>query len=360
MKSKLGNMSFRNPVVATSLRRPGSSERLVGQDGDLNASNKKDLFVQMAAFLKQASETGAVTETTAKMIEEKASLRREALMSAMSSSHALAELGEVLAAELYQADNRNGFMRRFLARQELTQGQIPVIKMRLKDAVATRATGPSKVESQIVRDRTFYPGEFYITSRLFVEDREINQSVGDVLEEKYLEGLEGIMVAEDRTWLSLAKAQIGSPNDQTLVIGSFNPTSLSALRNKVTRWNLTAAHLLVANDLWNDFIGDSGFQQVIDPVSKHELLMTGLMGTLIGMSVISDAYRHEQHKVLSQGDILVISEAATHGQYTDRGGVNSQPIDGANEKVPGKGWMMSELMSMGIMNGRSVAIAKRT
>jgi hypothetical protein len=271
MKSNpFADISYRQPVVATDFRFAGSRERAVGAGGELNASSRKDLLVQIAKFLEVSANQGIMTEETAYAQEDLAKRHKEAVEAAFKNDAAHRELGEVLAQELYQAGNREGFARRFMARLELSQGQIPQAKMRMKNLVATTATGPSKVQSQLIRDNLFFPPEFYITTRPFIEQREINQSNGDVLEEKYLEGLEGIMVAEDRTWLLMARAAIGMANNLTTIVGTFNPTALSALRNQVTRWNIPAASLLIANDIWNDITGDTGFQQIIDPVSKHK------------------------------------------------------------------------------------------
>ena len=358
MTKRFNNVRFSTPIVAaTELRREGG-ERFVGRDGHLNASSQADLFKQMAAFMEQASKTGAVTDEKAAAME-KAAARRNAITAAFSDRGAHAELGEVLADELYQSANREGFMRRFLAKQDLKQGQMPHVKMRMKNVVATVVTSPVQVQAQVIHDNTYTPPEFNIVSRPFVEDREIQQSLGDVLEEKYLEAQEGIMVAEDRLWRNLALQTVNISNPLTNIVGTMTAGGLMTLRNQVTRWNIPVTAWLVANDIWNDIVGDTSFQQVIDPVSKYELLLTGQLGVIYGMTILSDAYRHPEHKVLDQGEMYVIGDPINHGQYTDRGGVTSQPIDITTEKVPGRGWVFSELMSMVIANSRSVARAIR-
>lgn len=358
--SKIKGITFHQPVVAaTELSRGRGTERYVGNNGDINANSKKDLFKQMASFLEQVSSTGAATETAA-TAREKANARQNAITAAFSSKEAHAELGEVLADELYQAANREGFMRRFLAKQDIKQGQFPQVKMRMKNTVAMVATSPTQVQAQILRDNLYTPPEFYIGSRPFVEEREIQQSLGDVLEEKYLEAQEGIMVQEDRVWRNLAIQQTNISNPLTNIVGSISAKGLMVLRNQVNRWNIPVTSWLIANDIWNDIVGDTSFQQVIDPVSKHELLLTGQLGSIFGMTILSDAYRHPEHKVLDQGEMYVIGDPVNHGMYTDRGGVTSSPIDITTDKVPGRGWAFNMLMSMVIANSRSVARAIRS
>jgi hypothetical protein len=97
----------------------------------------------------------------------------------------------------------------------------------------------------------------------------------------------------------------------------------------------------------------------IEPVARHELIMTGELAVLYGMTIISEAYRHPEHKVLNQGEFVVVADAQMHGAYSDRGGVDSQPTDGVVERVMGRGWLLSESFSLAIANTRSVAIGNR-
>lgn len=351
---------FRKPVVATEMRRSGNGERLVGRNGEFNAASKKELLSTISEVLAAASNgSEVITEETAMQREEVAKAHRDLITAAFSSREAHAELGATIASELYQAANREGFCRRFLGRQELSQGNIPRVKMRMKNVVATVAGGPTQVFAQIIRDNTYYPTEFNIMSRPFIEEREIQQSLDDVLEEKFIEGQEGIMVAEDRVWYRLATATVNQANPFTTVTGQLSPSSMMSVKTLVTRWNIPAAHWLIASDIWNDIVGNQQFANIIDPVSKHELLLTGQLGTIVGMAVLTDAYRHPEHRVLNQGEFFIIGDAINHGIYTDRGGVNSTPIDGATEKTAGRGWMFTELFSAVISNGRSIAKARR-
>lgn len=355
-------VTFKSPLVASELRNPigGSSERMVGHNGEMNASSKKDLASVVAALMDITREQEVVTAASAVQREQLAKVHKDMICAAFENPGHHKELGEVMADELYLAANRDGFMRRFLARQELAQGAIPTVRLRMKNVVAVTASSPSKVETQMLRDNYFYPPEFYISSRPYVEKRDIDRSNTDVLEEKYVESMEGIMVSEDRVWKKMATATVGIANNQTNMVGTVNPLGLANLRNQVTRWNIPSAYWLIANDIWSDLIGDTGFQALIDPVSKHDLLLSGELGQILGMTIISDAFRHPQHKVLDQGEMYVVGDAVNHGQYTDRGGIESLPIDGTQESVPGRGWFLTESLSLCIVNARSVARARRT
>lgn len=344
-------MKVKNAILATDYRAPGSSELLVGRNGEVNASNKRDLLNQQLKLLS-ASVNGEVT--TADRVA-RAQRNRDIVHAMFNSGAVHKELGEVMASDLYQAANRRGFARKFLARQDLVNGQFPTVKLRLKDVVVTYGTAPAKTETQIVRDKLFMPPEVILEARPFVEQREINTSPGDVLDEKYAEALEAIMVGEDRLWYNAANKLQGLDNDLTIISGTLTPLTLMEVRNNVARWDLPVPQLLMASDLYNDIVGDSTFIQAIEPVARHELIMTGELAVLYGMSITSDAYRHPEHRVLSKGEFFAISDPVTHGQYTDRGGIDTEVITGATEKIAGKGWWMTESFSLVIANSRSVA-----
>jgi hypothetical protein len=211
------------------------------------------------------------------------------------------------------------------------------------------------VESQIIRDKVFYPPEVSIEARPFVQQHEINTSASDVLEEKYAEAMEGIMVGEDRLWYKQANEAVGLENDLSIISGTLTPLTLMEVRQQVARWNLPVPSLLMASDLYVDIVGDTTFIAAIEPVARHELIMTGELAVLYGMAITSDAYRHQEHRVLSAGEFFAISDQQTHGQYTDRGGIDTEVLTGATEKMAGRGWWMHESYSSIIANARSVA-----
>ena len=353
-------MKMKHPIVASELRFSDSQERAVGANGDLNASSKRDLIQQQLKLLAATSSGQVVTESQAQERQKAARLHREMVAAAFNDNVAHRELGEVVAQNLYQAMNRKGFARKFLARQDLSQGEIPRVWLRKKDVTAVWSTSPTRLASQITRDKLFTPPEFQIEARPFIPQNDINQSAGDVLEEKYQESLEGIMVGEDRVWYNLANATVGLDNPLTLISGTLTPLLLMSVRTNVARWGLQTTSVLMANDLYNDIVGDASFIQAIEPVARHELIMTGELAVLYGMTIVSDAYRHPEHKVLNQGEFYVIADPVTHGQYTDRGGVEAQPTDGVTEGIAGRGWWLFESVSFVLGNARSVAKGIRT
>jgi len=323
-------------VLATEYKAPGSQERMVASNGELNASSKRDLWNRQSQFIRAASE-GQVVGADVFALRETVARNREMLAAAFHDPSVHKVLGERMADALYIAANRKGFARKYLARIEVQQGAIPRFPVRLKNVTAVYSTSPTRIETQVTRDKWLTPPELQIVARPFVTQNEINQSVGDVLEEKYVESLESIMVLEDRMWYRQANETVGIDNNLTVISGNLTPYILTSVRVNVDRWGLKVPHVLIASDLYNDIIGDDEFYTAMDPVARHELLLTGEIGTMYGMTVTSDAYRHQPHKVLNRGEFFCISEALNHGAYSDRNGIESMPTSQDVEFRPGKG-----------------------
>lgn len=349
-------------IAASEYRLPGRQERAIASNGEVNASSRKDLLLANMQ-LAEAAGRGDVATDDALRARQRASVdraaRRELLQAAITDPNARRQLGEAISREIYMTTNRKGVARRFLNNIELRQGELPRFPVRNKNVTAFYLGSHSRVETQIVTDKWITPPEGQIVTRVFVPQNELNQSTSDVLEEKAVEALEGVMVTEDRYWYNLARQTIGTDNNQQVISGTLSPQSLMAVRQQVVQWGLKAAFCYMASDLFVDIVGDASFIQAIEPVARHELVMTGEMAILYGMTLISEAYRHPEHKVLDQGEFIIVSDPQTHGAYSDRGGVDSRPLDGVSENVIGAGWLFSESWTAAIGNSRSVVVAQR-
>jgi hypothetical protein len=115
----------------------------------------------------------------------------------------------------------------------------------------------------------------------------------------------------------------------------------------------------MAADFWNDIIANQQFSGWFDPLSKYEIVTTGVLGQMLGLTFITDGFRHKQLKVLNTGELYLVGDPLMHGGYTDRGPVQSNEVSEYPNGQPARGWYMFEDLSMVIANARSVIKAKR-
>jgi hypothetical protein len=80
---------------------------------------------------------------------------------------------------------REGFARKILVVKPVKQGDVGRFRIRKKDVVAYYITSDPNVIASQVRQMWVYPPDFYLTANIRIEQKEIEQSTGDLLEDKY-------------------------------------------------------------------------------------------------------------------------------------------------------------------------------
>jgi hypothetical protein len=267
-------------------------------------------------------------------------------------------LGEVIGDEIWQTLGREGFARKTLLLKPLGKGETGRLRVRKKDVVSFFVTANPNVIASQVRQMYVYPPEFYMIANILIEDKEIEQASGDLLDDKYQDGLEQILVREDNVWLTLARQAASTSND-LFFFNTFTPTVFSEMRTQVARWGIPVTTAILAFDLWNDIIADTEFSSWFDPVSKHEIVLEGSLGSLLGVQLITDAFRHETLKVLSEGEVFFLGSPQTLGGITQRKELATQAIDRYNQGIPERGWFMEQIEGMSIVNDRALTRGQR-
>lgn len=359
-------MNRRNAVPATEARTNGKgSSMLVGRNGEINASSQLDLLRQLQSLAAkiESGEVMSLAEQNRKKDGKSVAQRREELTAAYYSepgSREWAALGATISAELQEVNDREGFMRRFLFKAELQQGAIPRHRVRQRNMTAILASVAAQNMPIFIRENYILPPEFYIQENIMMEEREIQQGSPDLLNEKYYEGLEAIMVGEDKRFISLCNDAVGIENPLTYLPGGLTPQLLAEIRTNILSWGLSVPSMLIASDIWNYLIANDKFVSFWSLPAQHEIAMTGEISTVLGMKIVTDAFRHPTLRVLDSGELFCFSDPEMLGAFTDRGPVNSNEIDHAKvgTGVPARGWNFYELMSMALHNPRAIAKGK--
>lgn len=319
------------------------------KNGEINAGSKRELMQRMQA-LALASTQGEIREQ-AEFSQQRAELLTAAI--ADQTGETWRVLGEVMGDQIAETMGRDGFLRKLLIRKDLKKGETGRITIRKKDVLAFYATTDSGTVSSQVNQSFLYPEEFYIKSHILIEDRELAQAPGDLLDDKYIDGLEQMMVKEDLVLKSLMDIAAPAYND---VIGytTFSPTVFAQARTQIQQWGNPCATAVIAWDLWNDILADPEFATYFDPVTKRELIMSGSLGSFFGVNLITDGFRYETLKVLNAGEFYFLGAPNVLGAQLVRQDVMSAPINLYQIGKPERGWFMSKILAEVIANARSV------
>lgn len=359
------SLVLRDGSPIEDLRLGKGRERALASNGEYNASNKMDA-ARIIGELMQAYASGEIKHQVQPMNARQealaaSELRKNVLQAAMQdpTGQKWSALGASLAQQIDEQNDREGFTRKLMVGNVLKQGDMQRVPMPTHDTMAVVATSSANVGFQTIRNRLFNPDEFEIQANVRVENLDIQQVNGDLLDHAYNDALQAIMVAEDRLWKKAADSTVGVVNNLELIAGELTTKNLGRLRQAVARWGLPASHIILANDYWQDVIGSNDFATFFDPITKYDLVLNGQIGTLVGMEIITDAFRQPNQKVLNPGEIYVVADPKNHGAYSTRGGIQSSPTNGADAGNSTRGWFMTEPFSLVITNVRSVVKGRR-
>lgn len=340
-----------------------STESLVAGNGDFNAGSKRELMTAIASLQSMVA-SGDVRKASAQ--EQNSQYRQIVAERAQMVEAAYADkngegwqvLGEVIGEEVWETLGREGFARKTLLIKPLGKGETGRLRVRRKDVISFFVTADSNAIASQVRQSYIYPPEFYLVAHVLIEDKEIEQASGDLLDDKYQDGLEQIMVREDNVWRDLINAAAGASNDLFL-FNTFTPTVFSTMRTQIARWGIPVTGAVLAFDLWDDIIADTEFSTWFDPVSKHEIVLEGSLGSILGVNLITDAFRHETLKVLERGEVYFLGAPQTLGGITQRKELATESINRYNQGAPERGWYFQAIEGMSIVNSRAVTRGNR-
>jgi hypothetical protein len=338
----------------------GQSNPFMNNSGEINASSQQDLIGQIGQILAtyQGAGTDVIASSEAKRAkkQERSQVLAEAMASKDPSSMQM--LGEAIVAEIRETSDREGFARRILQFNQINYGESNEVTLKVKDVMGFIATSSSKVTPTEIRQRRQIPPEFHLNGFILIDTAEIARSSSDILEEKYEEGLEAIMVQEDRLWKRIAD-QSATVRNTYQTFSTFTPAVFARQIDQVSRWGIPATSCLFSSSLWQDIIANGDFAGVLDPVTKFELLQTGFLGTMYGVEMITDNFRQPNLKVLETGEIFITGAPINHGVIVVRGDIVAEPVNKFSEGSAQRGWFIDQLTSLIMANSASVAKGKK-
>lgn len=353
-------------VMAGALRPSGNivrsnTEPLVGANGEFNAGNRTEV-AQAISVLHRAMQTGEVAKVDAATHDNAvARAERQATLArafADRTGDSWLALGEVVGDQIWETLGREGFARKTLLIKTLGRGETGRLRVRRKDVTSFYATANPNVIATQVRQNFVYPPEFYLLAGIIIEDKEIEQSGGDILDDKYVDGLEQILRVEDQIWLLMAR-RAAPLNNNSFAFSAFTPTVFSEMRTQIARWGIPCTMGVMAFDLWNDIIADAEWSSWVDPVTKHEIVLDGSLGSIMGVKLITDGFRHDTLRVLSDGEVFFLGAPQTLGGITQRKELTTKAIDRYSQFRPERGWFMEQIEGMSFVNSRAIVRGTR-
>lgn len=319
----------------------------VDSNNNIEASSKKELMKLQASVM---------ADTSARKEEAELKDKYSAVLKAGFDTEASVKFAAAFAGELSEQINREGFLRSIFVEKETQQGSAIVLDIKRKQSVAVVATGPGIVRSQRIQDKFLYPSEFTISYSAIMSKSDLARSSSDRVAELYDEGLEAIMVQEDRTAKKLIDRMLADSSAEVeLTAAELTPKDVATGLTYISDHGGAPAIGLFSYTVWADVMAGTYFSDFFNPIANMELVKTGRLGELYGVMVLTDAARAGNLKVLNPGEMYILNRGDLLGAYTDRYGLESAEINGINQiggSMSARGWNVEELMSMAVFNDK--------
>ena len=335
-----------------------ADSRMSDNSGDINAGSKKDLMTAISA-LQRAVGGGHYVKQSVNQAE--ITRRRQELVTAAVNDQdgvAWKAFGEVIGDEVFETMGREAFAAKTLLHKPLSKGEVGRIRIRKKDVITYFATRNPEVVASQVRQFYVYPPEYYLVGRVLIEDAEIEQASGDLLDDKFQDGLEQMQRQQDLVWKRLVDASNTVYNDSFL-FNTFTPTVYASMQNQVMRWGIPVHMAIIAFDIWPDIIADTEFSTWFDPVSKHEIVSNGYLGNILGTQIHTDGFRYDTLKVLEAGEVYFLGAPPNLGAITRRKDLATSPINLHLLGRPERGFFFEQIEGMTIVNPRALVKGRK-
>jgi len=329
--------------------------------GEFNAHNKKELMSLISNLVAEAHAeniTAARETLTKEQVEERVELLSEALSDRTGQQFRV--LGETMADTIEDHVYREGAIRKFIDEQELLAGQNAKVRVR-KNWTKAVVMGQADFQPYLTapREKYFFPPEYYVEATILVEDKDTSQTSGDLLTERLQDGQEQIQVQEDTVFKRMCDTAVTASSNQILFT-RFDPGFFQTMKQMINCRGIPVRNAWISGDLWDDIIAYDTFSNWFDPVSKHELIMTGTLGSILGVTLTTDAFVRHELRVLNSGEVYFLGDKATLGKLFIRQTLKSEPIDQYNLGRPVRGWYLSGIQACAVPNINAIARGRST
>lgn len=223
-------------------------------------------------------------------------------------------------------------------------------------AVVVSSNG-SAPESRVFSERVVIP-EFELVANPTVRIAEVKRRRFNVIDRAVQKARQEIMAQEDANCFAAFDTAGTVENTlQDVTDAGLVKRDLAELKKQVDRWDLVTSKYFMNINEFNDMLmwGSGGGQGVgggdLDPVSMREVLQTGLYGHIWGADVIVS-------KIVPVGTVFAVADPEFVGVLPVRQDIEVLPAD--EPKQLKLGWVVSEIIGLGIVNPRGVAVGKKS
>lgn len=325
--------------------------------GELNAGSLKEaiqVLAKYASILEDNTPSNLGLSGQSSLSDEK---RDELISRAIMTQDGKIALAQAMANPIRRNLDYHGIARRALVVDPLPQGAIPTYERDIDVAavvISSNGTGP---ESRVFGERVLVP-EFEIYANPTVRIAEVKRRRFNVIDRAVQKARQEMMAQEDANVFAALDAASSVENAlQDIADAGMLKRDLVEIKAQIDRWDLVTTKFFMNINEFTDILkwGSGGGQGVgggeLDPVTMREVLQTGLYAHIWGADIMVS-------KIVPPGTVYGAADPEFVGVMPVRQDIEVLPAD--EPKQLKLGWVVSEIIGIGIVNPRGVAAGRKS
>jgi hypothetical protein len=330
---------------------------MFNNQGQLNASSLKDAINTLQKYAAILNDNEPSNLGLAGQPQLSDSKRDELIVRAMNTQDGKLALAQAMASPIRRNLDYHGIARRALVVDPLAQGAQATYDRDIDVTAVVISSNGTGTESRIFGDRVMVP-EFEIFANPTVRMSEVKRRRFNVIDRAVQKARQEIMAQEDANVFAALDAAASVENTLTDVADSgLLKRDLCEIKEQIDRWDLVTTKYFMNISEFTDILkwGSGGGQAVgggeLDPVGMREVLQTGIFGHLWGADIMVS-------KIVPPGTVYGCADPEFVGVMPIRQDIEVIPADEPKRLL--LGWVVSEIIGIGIVNPRGVACGRKS
>ena len=331
---------------------------LFNTHGEINASNVQEALSQIVKYASVIEDLQPSSNAQAVSPGLNDTQRDEMIKQALMTQEGKIALGQAMANPIRRNLDYQGVARKALVVDPLPQGALPVYDRDIDVAAVVVSSNGAAPESRVFGDRVTVP-EFEVVSNPTVRIAEVKRRRFNVVDRAQQKARQEIQAQEDaNVFAALEFAGDSTQGGENAAVvldpantnGDLDKNGLLNLKRQIDRWDLVTSKYFLNINEFTDILnwesaGGTG-SSMVDPVTQRELLQTGLYGHIFGADIVVS-------KVVPAGRAFACADPEFVGVMPVRQDIEVLPAD--EPKQLKLGWVVNEIIGIGIVNPRGVA-----
>lgn len=341
---------------------------LFNTHGEINASNVQDALSQIVKYASVIENLAPANSVQSGQPGLNDVQRDEMIKQALLTQEGKIALGQAMATPIRRNLDYQGVGRKALVVDPLPQGALPSYDRDIDVSAVIISSNGSAPESRVVGDRIMIP-EFEVVSNPTVRIAEVKRRRFNVIDRAQQKARQEIQAQEDANVFAaldfagsaendtVSLSPIGASTGSSAVtssqnrVGTLQKSGMLGLKREIDRWDLVTSKYFLNINEFTDILdwesAGSGGASSVDPVTQRELLQTGLYGHIFGADIVVS-------KIVPAGTAFAVADPEFVGVMPVRQDIEVMPAD--EPKQLKLGWVVSEIIGIGIVNPRGVAV----